>query len=153
MSIENRLLQLGIVLPTPPVPLASYVPAVVAGGILYISGQLPMTEKGLMHSGLVGQSVSLADAKAAARQCSLNILAQAKAALGSLDRVSQVVRLGAFIACIDGFTDQPEVANGASDLMFELFGDQGRHARAAVGVNSLPRGACVEVEASFAIMT
>ena len=112
-----------------------------------------MTAEGLLHSGTVGVTVTLEQATAAARQCGLNILAQVRTALGSLDRVRQVVRLGAFIASADGFTDQPAVANGASDLMAEVFGDAGRHVRAAVGVNVLPRGASVEIEASFAIET
>jgi enamine deaminase RidA (YjgF/YER057c/UK114 family) len=152
MSFEARLRTLGIELPTPPAPVASYVPTVMAGGLLVVSGQLPMTAAGLMHPGRVGAEVSLADAVAAARQCGLNLLAQARAALGSLDRVEKVVRLGVFVACVDGFGQQPEVANGASDLMAEVFGEAGRHARAAVGTNALPRGACVEVEAMFAVI-
>ncbi len=151
MSAEAQLQRLGIDLPKPPAPLASYVPAVIAGNMLYISGQLPMTDNGLLHSGVVGHDVTPEDAKLAARQCGLNLLAQVKAKLGSLDKIIQVVRLGAFVASADSFTDQPIVANGASDLMVEIFGDSGRHVRAAVGVNSLPRGASVEVEASFVI--
>lgn len=153
MSADAQLIRLGIVLPSPPAPLASYVPAIIVGNMLYISGQLPMAENGLLHSGVVGQSVTLEEAVQAARQCGLNLLAQAKAKLGSLDKIAQVVRLGAFVASADSFTDQPVVANGASDLMAEIFGDLGRHVRAAVGVNSLPRGASVEIEASFAILT
>ncbi len=153
MSADAQLLRLGIILPTPPMPLASYVPAVIVGNMLYISGQLPMHEAGLLHSGVVGDTVTEADAILAARQCGLNLLAQVKAKLGSLDRVTQVVRLGAFVASANNFTNQPAIANGASDLMAEIFGDIGRHVRAAVGVNCLPRGASVEVEASFAILT
>ena len=153
MSFEARLRMLGIELPNPPAPVASYVPTVAAGGLLVISGQLAITSTGLIHPGRVGVDVSLDDAVAAARQCGLNLLAQARSALVSLDKVERVVRLGVFVACADDFRLQPEVANGASDLMVEVFGDAGRHARAAVGTNALPRGACVEVEAMFAVAT
>jgi enamine deaminase RidA (YjgF/YER057c/UK114 family) len=151
MSIDDRLQELGLQLPTPPAPVASYVPSVLSGGFLYISGQLPLKGGHLQWPGQVGVAVTVEHAIEAAQQCGVNILAQVKAALGNLDRVERVVRLGVFVACSDHFTQQPEVANGASDLMVAVFGEAGKHARAAVGTNALPRGACVEVEAIFAV--
>jgi enamine deaminase RidA (YjgF/YER057c/UK114 family) len=151
MSIEARLKELGLSLPSPPAPVASYVPAVLSGGHLYISGQLALKSGQLLWPGHVGITVTIENAIEAAQQCAVNVLAQANAALGSLERVERVVRLGVFVACGDLFTQQPEVANGASDLMVAVFGDAGKHVRAAVGTNSLPRGACVEVEAVFAV--
>ena len=151
MSFEARLKTLGIDLPVPPAPVASYVPTARVGNLLFVSGQISMNAAGMVHPGVVGATVSLDDGKAAARQCGLNLLAQVRAALGSLDVVDRVVRLGVFVACVDGFTQQPEIANGASDLMVEVFGEAGKHVRAAVGTNALPRNASVEVEALFAI--
>jgi enamine deaminase RidA (YjgF/YER057c/UK114 family) len=151
MTIDKRLQELGLQLPMPPLPVASYVPSVLSGGHLYVSGQLPLKNGQLMWPGHVGTTVTVDYAIEAAQQCAVNILAQAKAALGSLDRVVRVVRLGVFVACGDSFTQQPEVANGASDLMVAVFGEAGKHARAAIGTNALPRGACVEVEAVFAV--
>jgi enamine deaminase RidA (YjgF/YER057c/UK114 family) len=151
MSIDLRLQELGLYLPTPPAPVASYVPTVRSGGLLFVSGQLPLKGGHLQWPGQVGADVTIEHAIEAAQQCAVNILAQVKAALGSLDRVEQVVRLGVFVACSNNFTHQPEVANGASDLMVAVFGDAGKHVRAAVGTNALPRGACVEVEATFAV--
>ena len=149
-SIEDRLAELGLTLPEPAAPVASYVAVVVAGGFAHVSGQLPFVD-GALVTGRLGEDVSLADGTAAARACGLMILAQAKAALGSLDRVTQVVKLGAFVSSTADFTDQPKVANGASDLMADVFGDAGRHARAAVGVPVLPLGAAVEVDAVLAV--
>jgi enamine deaminase RidA (YjgF/YER057c/UK114 family) len=151
MNIDARLQELGLQLPTPPAPVASYVAAVESCGLLFVSGQLPLKAGQLQWPGQVGVSVTVEHAIEAAQQCAVNILAQVKAALGSLDRVERVVRLGVFVACGDNFTQQPEVANGASDLMVAVFGDAGKHVRAAVGTNALPRGACVEVEATFAV--
>jgi enamine deaminase RidA (YjgF/YER057c/UK114 family) len=151
MNIDARLQELGLQLPTPPAPVASYVAAVQSCGLLFVSGQLPLKAGQLQWPGQVGVSVTVEHAIEAAQQCAVNILAQVKAALGSLDRVERVVRLGVFVACGDNFTQQPEVANGASDLMVAVFGDAGKHVRAAVGTNALPRGACVEVEATFAV--
>jgi enamine deaminase RidA (YjgF/YER057c/UK114 family) len=151
MSIDARLQELGLTLPNPPAPVASYVPTILSGGHLYVSGQLALKSGHILWPGHVGLSVTVEHAIEAAQQCSVNLLAQAKAALGSLDRIERVVRLGVFVACGDNFTQQPEVANGASDLMVAVFGDAGKHVRAAVGTNSLPRGACVEVEAVFAV--
>ncbi|MFL0355388.1 RidA family protein [Erythrobacter sp. GH1-10] len=150
MSIEARLEQLGIVLPEAAAPVASYVPVVVQGGFAHVSGQLPFVD-GKLVTGRLGEDVSLEDGMAAARACGLMILAQLKAALIPLDKVERVVKLGAFVNSTGDFTDQPKVANGASDLMFEVFGEKGKHARAAVGVPALPLGAAVEVDAIIAI--
>jgi enamine deaminase RidA (YjgF/YER057c/UK114 family) len=150
MSIEARLAELGIVLPEPAAPVAAYVPAVEARGLLHISGQLPFVD-GSLVTGRLGEDVSLDQGYVAARACGLMILAQAKAALGSLDRVSQVVKLGGFVNSTGDFTDQPKVVNGASELMAEVFGDAGKHARSAVGVPMLPLGAAVEVDAILAV--
>jgi enamine deaminase RidA (YjgF/YER057c/UK114 family) len=150
MSIENRLAELGIVLPEPAAPVASYVPVVVTGNIAHVSGQLPFIEGNLV-TGRLGEDVELDLGIRAARACGLMILAQLKAALGSLDRVERIVKLGAFVNSAATFTDQPKIANGASDLMAEVFGDAGRHARSAVGVPVLPLGAAVEVDAIVAL--
>jgi enamine deaminase RidA (YjgF/YER057c/UK114 family) len=150
MSIEARLLELGIVLPEAAAPVASYVPVVVQGGFAHVSGQLPFVS-GKLVTGRLGENVSLEEGAAAARACGLMILAQLKAALVPLDKVERVVKLGAFVNSTSGFTDQPKVANGASELMFDVFGEKGRHARAAVGVPSLPLGAAVEVDAIIAL--
>src|SRR3569833_1229018 len=130
MTIEARHAELGIVLPEPAAPVAAYVPVVIAGGLAHISGQLPFIG-GKLVTGRLGEDVSLEDGAAAARACGLMILAQAKAALGSLDRVERVVKLGAFVNSTASFTAQPKVANGASELMVEVFGDAGRHARSS----------------------
>ena len=150
MTIEQRLAELGITLPEPAAPVASYVPAVEAAGLLHISGQLPFVD-GALVTGRLGEDVPLADGTAAARACGLMILAQARAALGTLDRVVRVVKLGAFVNSTGDFTDQPKVANGASELMVEVFAEAGRHARSAVGVPALPLGAAVEVDAILAV--
>lgn len=150
MSIEARLQELGIELPEAAAPVAAYVPAVVQNGIAHISGQLPFID-GALVTGRLGEDVSLEQGTAAARACGLMILAQLKAALGSLDRVERIVKLGAFINSAGDFTDQPKVANGASELMAEVFGDIGKHARSAVGVPVLPLGAAVEIDAVVAV--
>jgi enamine deaminase RidA (YjgF/YER057c/UK114 family) len=150
MSYEARLTELGIDLPVAAAPVASYVAVVVANGMAHVSGQLPFVD-GELVKGRLGADVSVEDGAAAARACGLMILAQLKAALGSLDRVERVVKLGAFVNSTGDFTDQPKVANGASDLMAEVFGDAGKHARAAVGVPALPLGAAVEVDAIIAV--
>ncbi|WP_435418932.1 RidA family protein [Parerythrobacter aurantius] len=149
MSFTARLDELGITLPEAAAPVASYTPVVVANGLAHVSGQLPFVE-GVLVKGRLGEDVSNAEGIAAARACGLMILAQLQAA-GLLDRVERVVKLGAFVNSTGDFTDQPEVANGASDLMLDVFGDAGRHARAAVGVPALPRGAAVEVDAVIAV--
>ena len=146
MTIDARLAELGIVLPEAAAPVAAYQPVVVARGLAHVSGQLPFVD-GQLIKGRLGEDVSLDDGTAAARACGLMILAQLKASLGSLDRVVRVVKLGAFVNSTGDFTDQPRVANGASELMQAVFGEAGRHARAAVGVPALPLGAAVEVDA------
>lgn len=150
MSIEARLQELGIVLPEAAAPVASYVPVVVQGDLAYVSGQVSFVD-GVLLKGRLGEDVSLEDGMKAARGCGLMILAQLKAALGSLDRIERVVKLGGFVNSTPEFTDQPKVVNGASDLMLEVFGEAGKHARAAVGVPSLPLGVAVEVDAIVAI--
>jgi enamine deaminase RidA (YjgF/YER057c/UK114 family) len=148
--IDARLKELGIELPAPPQPVASYVPYVVSGKLVFISGQVTAAPDGLRFVGTVGAELSLEDGKAAARLCAINVLAQARAAAGGdLDRIARCVKLGVFVNAAPGFTQHPEVANGASDLLVEVFGDRGRHARAAVGAGSLPRNVAVEVEAVF----
>lgn len=150
MSIEARLQELGIELPEVSPPLASYVPVMVQGDLAFVSGQLPFID-GEVVTGTLGKDVELDRAIAAARACGLMILAQLKAEIGSLDRVERIVKLGGFVASTPDFTDQHKVVNGASDLMFDVFGEKGRHARAAVGVPSLPVGAAVEVDAVIAL--
>jgi enamine deaminase RidA (YjgF/YER057c/UK114 family) len=149
-EIDAKLAELGLTLPEPAAPVAAYVPVVVAGGLAHVSGQLPFIG-GKLVTGRLGEDVTLEQGAAAARACGLMIVAQLKAALGSLDRVGQVVKLGAFVSSTSDFTDQPKVANGASELMAALFGEAGRHARSAVGVPVLPLGAAVEVDAIVAL--
>lgn len=143
---EGRLAALGLVLPAPARPVAAYVPCRRVGNLLWISGQIPLRDGKPAYPGRVPEPVSIDDARAACRLCVLNALAAAKAELGSLDRVASVVRVGAWIACREDFTQQPQVANGASELLVDVFGEAGRHARAAVGTNVLPLGVPVEVE-------
>lgn len=149
-SIEQKLAELGLELPQPAAPVASYVPAVEIGGLLYISGQLPFVD-GKVVTGRLGENVSLEEGEAAARACGIMLIAQMKAALGSLDRVERIVKLGAFISSTPEFSAQPKVANGASDLMVQVFGPAGQHARSAVGVPVLPLGAAVEIDAIVAV--
>ena len=151
MSIDNRLAELGITLPTPAAPVASYVPAVEQGGLLHISGQISVGEDGNLILGRLGEDINLERGTEAARRCGVMLLAQMQAALGSLDRVQRIVKLGAFVNSAPDFTDQPKVANGASELMQEVFGEAGRHARSAVGVAVLPLGVAVEVDAIVAV--
>ena len=146
-TIEQRLIDHDIELPEAATPVANYVPAVQSGHMLYISGQLPLWNGQRRHIGKLGADTSVEDGEAAARLCALNVVAQAKAALGNLDRVVRVVKLVGFVNSTPDFTDQPAVVNGASDLMAEVFGDKGRHSRSAVGVAALPLGVSVEVEA------
>jgi len=151
MSIDQRLAELGITLPVPAAPVAAYVPAVEIGGLLHVSGQISFAEDGSLITGRLGDDVDLDGGIAAARRCGIMLLAQIKAALGSLDRVERVVKLGVFVNSSPGFTDQPKVANGASELMQQVFGEPGRHARSAVGVAVLPLGVAVEVDAIVAV--
>ncbi|WP_347756081.1 RidA family protein [Agrococcus sp. ProA11] len=146
MSIAQRLEELGLTLPAVVPPVASYVPAVSANGFVYTSGQLPMVDGAMPRIGKVGAEVSPEDAQADARQCALNALAAIEAEIGSLDRVTRIVKVVGFVASAEGFRGQPGVVNGASDVLGEIFGDDGRHARSAVGVAELPLGAPVEVE-------
>lgn len=146
MGAEDRLQELGIQLPPPAQPLASYVPVSVAGIFAYVSGQVPIDGGKLMWTGKLGDGLDVAAGADAARRCVLQALSALRSELGSLDRVKGIVKLGVFVASAAGFTDQPKVANGASDLLVEVFGDSGRHARTAVGVPELPLGAPVEVE-------
>ncbi len=151
-KIDARLKELNITLPAPPAPVASYVPYVVTGHMVFISGQVTMAADGLKYVGKVGADISLEDGRAAARLCAINVIAQVKAACGGdLDRVTRCVKVGVFVNAVSDFTQHPEVANGASDLFQEVFGDAGKHARAAVGAGSLPRGVAAEVEAVFEI--
>jgi enamine deaminase RidA (YjgF/YER057c/UK114 family) len=145
-AVEDRLAELGLSVPDVAKPVASYVPAVRSGSYVYTSGQLPMRSGELITSGKVGDSVSPEDAAACARQCALNAIAAVKAEIGDLDAVKRVVKVVCFVASDPGFTGQPQVANGASDLLGKAFGDAGVHARSAVGVPVLPLDAPVEVE-------
>jgi len=145
-----KLAELGLTLPAPAAPVAAYVPTVEAGGFLYVSGQVSFVD-GALIKGRLGETISLEEGVIAARGCGLMLLAQAEAALGSLDRIARVVKLGAFIASTPDFTDQPKVANGASELMVAVFGDAGKHSRSAVGVPVLPLGCAVEIDAIFAL--
>lgn len=145
-TIDAKLAELGLSLPQAAAPVAAYVPAVEAGGMLHISGQLPFRD-GRVVTGRLGEDVSLEEGQEAAKLCGLMLAAQIKAALGGFERVKRIVKLGVFVNSAPGFTDQPKVANGASELMVALFGEAGRHARSAVGVAVLPLGAAVEVDA------
>ncbi|EPY02759.1 RidA family protein [Magnetospirillum fulvum] len=148
--VDSRLAELGLVLPTPAASVANYLPYVISGSLVFVSGQLPLVDGKVTVTGRLGADVSLEDGQKAARQCAINLLAQARAAAGGdLDRVIRLVRLGGFVASTPDFTDQPKIVNGASDLMVEVLGDAGRHSRAAVGVASLPLNAAVEIEAVF----
>jgi enamine deaminase RidA (YjgF/YER057c/UK114 family) len=148
---EQALSELGLSLPAPPTPVAAYIPWRRSGSLVFVSGQIPMVEGKLLAVGSIPGAVSLEMATTCARQCVLNGLAVLRSAVGSLAAVRQVVRVGCFVASEPGFYDQPKVANGASELLVEIFGDAGRHARAAVGSIALPLGAPVEVEFIFEV--
>jgi enamine deaminase RidA (YjgF/YER057c/UK114 family) len=149
---ENKLRELGISLPKPPAPIANYVPFVRTGNLLTVSGQLCFDSDGkLVAKGQLGAAVSIEDGQKAARACAINLLAQVKVAIGDLDKVVRVVRLGGFINSAAGFGDGPKVMNGASDLMVAVLGDKGKHARSTVGVAALPADAAVEVEGAFEV--
>jgi enamine deaminase RidA (YjgF/YER057c/UK114 family) len=151
MSIDQRLAELGITLPQAAAPVAAYVPAVEHDGMLHISGQISFAEDGSLIKGRLGQDMDIDAGIAAARRCGVMLIAQIQAALGSLDRVERVVKLGVFVNSDPSFVDQPKVANGASELMQQVFGDAGKHARSAVGVTVLPLGVAVEVDAIIAV--
>ncbi len=146
MNPESRLQELGFSLPTPPAAAGAYVPAVRTGNLLYLAGTLPVRDGKIVSLGKVGKEIDLAQAAEAARLCTLNALANAKANLGSLDRVTRVVMVNGFVNGVDGFSDSPKVLNGASEFLLQVFGEAGKHARAAVSVNGLPLGASVEVQ-------
>ncbi len=151
MNPETRLAELGLELPPAPTPAGNYVPAVLSGGLLYTAGQIPKKDGALAHLGVVGADVSLEEAREAARLCCLAGLAAAKAELGDLARIRRVVKVNGFVRSAPGFTDQPQVVNGASDLLVAIFGDAGRHARAAIGVSELPLGVSVEIDFVFEV--
>lgn len=152
MDIDAKLAELGLTLPQAAAPVAAYVPAVEAGGLLHISGQIPFTETGELIKGRLDGADDVAKGQEAAKRCALMLVAQIKAALGgSLDRVERIVKLGGFVASGPEFFDQPKVVNGASELMVALFGEAGKHARSAVGVAALPLGVSVEVDAIVAL--
>ena len=146
INVEDRLAELGIELPPAAAPVASYVPVVVAGGLAFVAGQVPLEEGAPMVTGRLGADLETEEGARWARRCGLQALSALRAELGSLDRITRVVKVTVWVASTEGFTEQPKVANGASDLLAEVFGEAGRHARAAVGVAELPMGAPVEVE-------
>jgi enamine deaminase RidA (YjgF/YER057c/UK114 family) len=146
VSVEERLAELGVELPAAPAPVASYIPVVVSGSLAFVAGQVPLSEGKLLVSGKLGAELDVDAGAEAARRCAVQALSVLKAELGSLERIRRIVKLTVFVASAPGFTDQPQVANGASDLLGDVFGDMGRHARSAVGVVELPLGTPVEVE-------
>lgn len=149
--IEARLAEMGVALPAAPAPAANYIPFVQVGEVLFVSGQISMAE-GALITGRLGETMTVEEGQLAARTCAINLLAQVKAACGGdLDGLVRVVRLGGFVNCTAGFTDQPKVINGASDFLAEVLGDAGRHARTAVGAPSLPMGVAVEIDGIFQI--
>lgn len=151
-KVDARLRELKIQLPKPSAPVANYIPYVVAGNLVFVSGQIPMGANGIEFDGKVGADVSLEDGRKAARLCALNLVAHLREACdGDLDRVTRVVKLGGFVNCTDTFAQQPQVINGASDLMVEVFGDVGKHSRSAVGVSDLPMNVSVEIDGVFEI--
>ncbi len=151
MTAEARLKELGITLPEPAASAGLYAPCVLTGSLLFVSGQIPTVDGNITWTGKCGADVATSDANALARQCALSALAIVRAELGSLDRVKRVVRVAGYVASANGFTDHPAVVNGASQLLLDVFGDCGRHARIAIGVAELPRGVPVEVEFLFEV--
>jgi enamine deaminase RidA (YjgF/YER057c/UK114 family) len=151
MGYEEKLKSLGLEIPEPPKPVATYVPAVRTGSLLFLSGVLPMRNGQLAYAGKLGRDLGVAEGVEAAKVAMLNALAIAKQELGSLDRISQVVKVVGHVASAEGFTDQPQVLNGASDLLVAIFGEAGRHARVATGAAELPRRAAVEIEVILAV--
>jgi enamine deaminase RidA (YjgF/YER057c/UK114 family) len=151
-TIEARLARMGVSLPAAAAPAANYLPYVVHGGILYVSGQLCLNAQGIVWRGKLGENVSVEDGRKAARLCAINVLAQAKAALGGdLERIARILRITVFVGSAPHFTEQHLVANGASEFLAEALGENGRHARAAVGVTTLPLDAAVEIDAFIAV--
>jgi enamine deaminase RidA (YjgF/YER057c/UK114 family) len=150
-NIEKKLSELGIVLAPPAAPVANYAPFVRTGNLLMVSGQICLDDGKLVAKGQLGAGISVEDGQKAARACAINLLAQVKAAVGDLDKVARVVRLGGFVNSAPGFLDGPKVMNGASDVMVAVFGEKGKHARTTVGVAALPLDAAIEVEALFEV--
>lgn len=150
-TVEKKLSELSIVLTAPAAPVANYVPFVRTGNLLMVSGQICLDAGKLVAKGQLGAGVSVEDGQRAARACAVNLLAQVKSALGDLDKVLRVVRLGGFVNAAPGFVDGPKVMNGASDLMVAVFGEKGKHARTTVGVSALPLDAAIEVEGLFEV--
>jgi enamine deaminase RidA (YjgF/YER057c/UK114 family) len=146
MNPEAKLAELGLTLPTPPAAAGSYVPTVRTGNLLYCAGTISMLDGKITHLGQVGKEQTVESGKKSAEICALNTLANIKAAVGSLDKVARIVFVSGFVNAVDGFTDSPAVINGASDLFLKVFGEAGKHARAAVAVNGLPRGSTAEVQ-------
>ncbi|NDF27460.1 MAG: RidA family protein [Nitrosopumilaceae archaeon] len=144
--IEDKLKQLGIVLPTPPKPAGSYIPVVITGNLAFVSGQIPMQDGKVLYTGKVPSEKSIEEAQAAAKICAINLLAQLKANLGNLDRITKIVRVSGFVNSTAEFSEQPKIINAASDLFFEIFGEKGKHSRIAVGVTSLPLSSTVEID-------
>jgi enamine deaminase RidA (YjgF/YER057c/UK114 family) len=146
MNFEHRLKELGIVLPEVAAPVAAYIQAVQVDKLVYTSGQIPFVKGQLIYKGVVGKDLTLEEGYDAARVCVLNALAAVKSLAGSIDNIERIIRLTGYVNSVDGFTDQPKVMNGASEILLQIFGEEGRHARSAIGVNTLPLGAAVEVE-------
>jgi enamine deaminase RidA (YjgF/YER057c/UK114 family) len=144
-GVLARISELGLELPAPPQAVAAYIPVVVAGSLAFVAGQIPIVEGTLQHPGVVGDDVTVEDATGDAARCALQALSALRGELGSFERLRRIVQVSVFVAAAEGFTQHPAVANGASELLGDVLGDEGRHARAAVGVPSLPLGACVEV--------
>lgn len=144
--IEDRLAQLNITLPTPPKPAGSYIPVVTSGNLAFVSGQIPMQDGKVLFSGKVPTEKSIEDARDAAKLCGINLLAQLKANLGSLDRITKIVRVSGFVNCTPDFAEHPKIINAASDMFFEIFGEKAKHSRIAVGVSSLPLNSTVEID-------
>lgn len=145
--IEEKLKSLNIILPVPPKPAGSYIPVVITGNLAFVSGQIPMQDGKVVFTGKVPTEKSIEDAQKAAKICAINILAQLKANLGSLDRIAKIVRVSGFVNSTPDFAEQPKVINAASDLFFDIFGEKGKHSRIAVGVSSLPLNSTVEIDA------
>lgn len=144
--IEDRLRQLNITLPIPPKPAGSYIPVVISGNLAFVSGQIPMQEGKVLYTGKVPSERSIEEAQSAAKMCAINLLAQLKSNLGSLDKITKIVRVSGFVNCTPEFSEQPKIINAASDLFFEIFGEKGKHSRIAVGVSSLPLNSTVEID-------
>lgn len=144
--IDDRLAQLNIALPVPPKPAGSYIPVVTSGNLAFVSGQIPMQDGKVVYTGKVPSEKSIEEAREAAKLCGINILAQLKANLGSLDRITKIVRVSGFVNCTAEFSEQPKIINAASDMFYDIFGEKGKHSRIAVGVSSLPLNSTVEID-------